>query len=173
MWKASTNGKVKSEIVGKWFVSFTFGQDSCLISDFAKPNSNKAVLVQAFLRFEIVIFNNNFVFCMISSFRRMTRVADWILSREIIKNTNVFYPRMFKKVLEKLDKHLWRGIFCESCMITNHILLKTNHFLLEIWGRCWRWRCFLYCDKEGVAVSFEPSIMCRRHIIYQAFTYLK
>ena len=72
----------------KLSLNFTFGQGSCLISGFAKPNSNKAVLVQVFLRFEIVIFNNNFVFCMIS-FCSMARVAAW---GEIIKCTNVFHP---------------------------------------------------------------------------------
>ena len=70
-------------------LKFTFGQGSCLISGFAKPNSNKAVLVQVFLRFEIVIFNNNFVFCMMISFCSMGRVAAW---GEIIKCTNVFHP---------------------------------------------------------------------------------
>ena len=65
----------------KLSLNFTFGQGSCLISDFARPNSNKAVLVQVFLRFEIIIFNNNFVFSMMSSFCSMTRVAGWILAR--------------------------------------------------------------------------------------------
>ena len=43
-------------------LNFNAGQGSCLMSEFARPNSNKAVLVQVFLRFEIVIFNDNFVF---------------------------------------------------------------------------------------------------------------
>ena len=64
---------------------------NCLISDMARPTSNKAVLVQVFLRFEIVIYNNNFVFCMMSSFSSMAPVAGGILTREIIKRTNVFY----------------------------------------------------------------------------------
>ena len=83
------NGRVKSKIVRKSSLNFTFGQGSCLISDFARSNSNKAVLVQVFLRFEIAIFNNNFVFCMMSSFCSMAGVAGRILAREII---NVFYP---------------------------------------------------------------------------------
>ena len=37
---------------------------------------------------------------MMSSFCSMTRVAGWILVREIIKRTNVFSP-MVKNVLEK------------------------------------------------------------------------
>ena len=31
-------------------LNFNFGQGSCLISDFARSNLNKAVLVQVFLR---------------------------------------------------------------------------------------------------------------------------
>ena len=86
------NRRVKSKIVRKSSFNFTFGQSSCLISDFARPNSNKAVLVRVFLRFEIFIFNNNFEFCTMSSFSSMTRVAGWILARETIKCTNVIYP---------------------------------------------------------------------------------
>ena len=100
------NGRVKSKIVRKSSLNFTFGQGSCLISDFARPNSNKAVLVQVFLRFEIVILNNNFVFCMMGSFCSMVRVAGWILPREIIKRANVFYPVYLKKHWKKLNKHL-------------------------------------------------------------------
>ena len=116
--------------------NFFFGPGSCLISDFARPNSDKAVSVQVFLRFEILIFNKNFVFCMMSSFCSMTRVADWILTREIIKRTKVLYPVCLKKYWKELDKHLWRGLFCESCTNSHHSLLKMNHPLLEIWGRC-------------------------------------
>ena len=76
------------------------------MSEFARPNSNKAVLVQVFLRSEIVVFNNNFVFCMMSCFCSMARVAGWILTREIIKRTNVFHPVCLKKHWKKLDKHL-------------------------------------------------------------------
>ena len=118
-------------------MNIIFGQGSCLISDFARPNSNKAVLVQVFLRFELVIFNNNFVFGIMSSFCSKTRAADWILTRELIKRTNVLYPVYLKKFWKKLNKHLWRGLFCESCTITHHSLLKMNHNLLEIWGRYW------------------------------------
>ena len=130
------NRRVKSKIVRKSSFNFTFGQSSCLISDFARPNSNKAVLVQVFWRFEKIIFNNNFVFCMMSSVCSMTRVADWIVTREIMR-TNVLYPVCLKKYWKKLDKHLWRGLFCESCTFTHHSLLKINHTLLGIWGRCW------------------------------------
>ena len=84
------NGRVKSKIVRKSSLNLTFGQGSCLISDFARISSNKAILVQVFLRFETVIFNNNFVFCMMSSFFSMAGVAGWILAREIIKRPNVF-----------------------------------------------------------------------------------
>ena len=125
------NGRVKLKIDRKSSLNLTFGQGSCIISDFARPISNKAVLVQVFLRFEIVIFNNNFVFCMMSSCCSMAGVAGWILARETIKCTNVFYPVCLKKyginICDKhQDKHLWQGLFCESCAITHHSLLKMN-----------------------------------------------
>ena len=100
MWKGLEEWEV--EIKNKKLsLNFTFGQVSCLIADFARPNSNKAVLVQVFLRFEIVIFNNNFVFCMMSFFCSMAQVAGWILAREIIKCANMFYPYIYKKALGK------------------------------------------------------------------------
>ena len=104
--RALKNGRVKSKMARKSSLNFTSGQGSCLISDFARPNSNKAVLVQVFLRLDIVIFNNNFVFCMMTSFCSMARVPGWILAREIIKHTKVFYPACLKKYWKKLDKHL-------------------------------------------------------------------
>ena len=53
------DGEIKNR---KSSLNFTFGQGSYLISDFARPNSYKAVLAQVFLIFEIVIFNSKFVF---------------------------------------------------------------------------------------------------------------
>ena len=94
--------RVKSKTVRKQSLNFTFDQGSFLISDFARPNSNKAILVQVFLRFETAIFNNNFVFCMMSSFCSMARVAGWILAREIYKRTNVLYPLCLKAYWKKL-----------------------------------------------------------------------
>ena len=60
--RASNNGRVKSKIFRKSSLSIAFGQGSCLISEFARPNLNKAVWLQISLRFNIGIFNNNFVF---------------------------------------------------------------------------------------------------------------
>ena len=53
------DGEIKNR---KSSLNFTFGQGSYLISDFARPNSYKAVLAQVFLIFELVIFNSKFVF---------------------------------------------------------------------------------------------------------------
>ena len=100
--RALKNGRVKSKIVRKLSWNFTFGQGSCLISDFSRPNSNKAALGQVFLRFEILIFNNNFVFCMKSYFCSITQVAEWILTRELMKRTNVLYPVNLKNYWKKL-----------------------------------------------------------------------
>ena len=125
LWKGleEWDGEIKS---GKSSLSFTFGQGSCLISDFGRSNSSKAVLIQVFLRFKIAIFNNNFMFSMMSSFCSMVRLAGWILAREIIKWTIVFDSICIKKCRENLDKHLWRDVFCKSCAITHHSLLKMN-----------------------------------------------
>ena len=59
-------------------------------------------MVQVFLRFETVIFNNNFAFCMMRSFCSMARVAGWILAREIYKRTSVLYLVCLKTYLKKL-----------------------------------------------------------------------
>ena len=51
------------QIFWKLFLKCTLGQSSYLTSDFVRPNSNKAMLLQISLRFGIGIFNNDFVFC--------------------------------------------------------------------------------------------------------------
>ena len=57
------HGMVKSEIFRKLSLNLSFGQGTYLISDTAWPNSAKAILLEESVRFEIVIFNNNFAFC--------------------------------------------------------------------------------------------------------------
>ena len=133
---ALKQGIVKSKIFRKSSSNFSFGQGSYLISDFDYPNSVKAVLLQIPLRSEIVIFNNNFVFCLAGflklfmiSFCSMPWVAGWFPLREIMKRTSPFYPVCLKKYKKELDKHLWRGQFCESCVITHCSLLKVNQTL--------------------------------------------
>ena len=123
--RALNNRRRKSQILRKSSLDFTFGQGSCLVSDFARPNSNKAVLLQISLRFDIDIFNNNFVFCVaeflepvMSSFCSMAWLAGWFLLRKIIRRTSVFYPVCLKKYWKKLEKHLSRSVFCESCNYT-------------------------------------------------------
>ena len=54
---------LKSKIFGKSSLNVSFGQGSCIISDFPKTNSVKAALLQLSLRSKIIIFNNNFAFC--------------------------------------------------------------------------------------------------------------
>ena len=95
-------GEIKNR---KPFLNFTFDEDSCLLSNFTRSNSNKSILVQVFWRCDIVIFNNNLLFCMLSSFCSIARVAGCILAREIIKWINVFYLRCLKMYCKKLDKH--------------------------------------------------------------------
>ena len=60
--RALKHGLVKSTRFTKSSLNLSFGQGSYVISDFAQPNSVKAVLLQVSLRSDIIIFNNNFVF---------------------------------------------------------------------------------------------------------------
>ena len=106
--RSLNNGRVKLKMFRKSSLNFTFDQGSCLTSDLARQNSNKAVLLQISLRFDIGIFNNNFVFCVavflepvMSSFCSMPGLAAWFLVREMIKLIGVFYPVFCKKVLKK------------------------------------------------------------------------
>ena len=52
LWKGlqEREGKIKNR---KLSLNFFFGQGSCLISDFTRQSSNKALLVQVFLRFRL------------------------------------------------------------------------------------------------------------------------
>ena len=122
--RALRNGRVKSKVRSCLWTSLWSEQLSYIRLYWVKLKQNR--IGQVFLRFEIVIFNNNFVFCVMSSFSSMARVAGWILAREIIKSTNIFYPVCLKKYWKKLDKHLLRGLFCENCAIAQHNLLKMN-----------------------------------------------
>ena len=115
--RALKNGRVKSTILTKSSMNFIFGQGSCLMSDFATPNLNKTILLQISLRFEIVIFNNNFALCVagflesrMSSFCSMPCVAGWFLLRSIIKRTNVFYPLCLKKYQIVMVSILWNSL---------------------------------------------------------------
>ena len=155
------NGRVKSRIFRKSSLNFTFGQGSCLISDFARLKPNKTVLLEISSRFNIGIFNNNFVVCVaelldpvMSSFCSMSWLADCFIPRKIVKRISVFYPVCLRKYWKRLDKHLWRGLFCENCAITHHSLHKVNQ-PLKFWENCllnyekiknlrkiWRKTCF-------------------------------
>ena len=102
---------------------------NCRVKSKIRANSNKFVLVQVLLKFDIVILNNNFVFCMMSSFLFFRKGNNEVHKRVV--------PHMFKKVLKKLDKHLRRSLFYESWAIIHHSLLKMNNTLLETWGKWW------------------------------------
>ena len=91
LWKGLEGRRVKSKIFRKSSSNFPFGQGCCLISDFARLNSNKVVLLQISLRFEKVIFNNNSTFCVtgflepvMSSFRSIPWEAGWFLLGETL-----------------------------------------------------------------------------------------
>ena len=79
------HGMVNLKMFRKLSLNFNFGQSSYLISDFALPNSMKAVLLQISLKFGMVIFNSNFSFCLAGflkplmiSFCSMAWVAGWL-----------------------------------------------------------------------------------------------
>ena len=125
--RALKNERAKSKIVEKLFLNCTFGQDSSFISDLARPNSNKTVLV-------------HFVFCMMSSFCSMGQVARWTLAREMIKGTNVFYPICSKKHWKKLDRQAYLKWI-------RHLARNLRKVLNEVWQdkklrKIWRNSCF-------------------------------
>ena len=127
---ALNNGKVKSQIFRKASLNFTFGQISCLTSDFVRPNSSKTVFFQISERFNKGIFNNNFAFCATdflepvrSSFCSTPWLA-WLLLRKIIKRISVFYPLCLKKYWKKLDKRLWRVYFVKVKRLHAIVYLK-------------------------------------------------
>ena len=73
------------------------------------------------------------MFCSIS------RLVGWFLLRKKTKPKLVLLTYFLKKYLEKVEKHLWFGLFCESCGITNSNLLQVKPnkgALLEIKRRC-------------------------------------
>ena len=100
--RALKNMRVKLKIFRKMSLNFTFGLGSCLISEFARPNSNKAVLLQIFPRFEIVIFNNKFAF-YVAEF--LEPVMSYFCSMPF-KRASMFYLVFLKKYLKRLGKHL-------------------------------------------------------------------
>ena len=123
--RALKNGSVKSIIENRLWTSL-LARAAVLYQNLLGQTQTKPYWSKFFLRFEIAILNNNFVFRMMSSFCSMARVAGCILAREMIKCANVFYSACLKKYWKKLDKHLWRGLFCERWAITHRSLLKIN-----------------------------------------------
>ena len=73
--RALKHGMVKLKIFRKSSLKLSFGQGNYLISDFTWTNSIKAVLLQISLRFEIVIFNNNFAF-FLASFLKPLMISE-------------------------------------------------------------------------------------------------
>ena len=70
-----------------------------------------------------------------SSLCSMSRLAGWFLLGKITKHTSLLYLCIFQKYSEKLEKHQQGGLFCESCGVTYHSLLKVKSkkgALLEI-----------------------------------------
>ena len=139
---------VKSKIFGKLSLNFSFCQGSYLKSDFAWPNSVKVVLRQISIRFEIVIFNNSFTFCLAGflkplmiSFCSMPWVANSFPLREIIERTSVFCPVCLKKYFRKVDHQLWWVYFEKvAWLLTTDYLKWIRHFawnlrnvLTEVW----------------------------------------
>ena len=117
---------------------------------------------------EIVIFNNNFVWhfnsCDYSISRTypgtlphlqcvrlpasafeiwrvcFSRMVVMCLLKKITKHAILLTYAYLTKIFRKLEKHVRRRLFCESCGITDHCLLKVKFkidALLEIFR--WYW----------------------------------
>ena len=57
-------GRVESKTSRQSSLNYPFGKRGCPILDFTTPKSNRPVLLQISLRFQVVIFNNSFGFCV-------------------------------------------------------------------------------------------------------------
>ena len=68
------------------------------------------------------------VFGLMSLFCSMSRVAGWCLLKRLLSIQTSFTHTCLKKVLRKLEKHLRRDVFFESCWITDHDLFKVVKF---------------------------------------------
>ena len=69
----------------------------------------------------------------------MLRVGLCLLKRLLSTQACPTYAN-FKKFLRKLEKYVRRGLFCESCGITDDSCLKekfNTYALLKIHWRCW------------------------------------
>ena len=186
---------VKSKIFGKSSLSFSFGQGSYLISDFAEPKSVKAVLLQVSLRSEIIIFNNNFVFCQASflklfmiSFCNMSSVAGWFSVREIVKPTSVFRLvclKRYNKVLTEVwqDKNTKKNIKeIEEHEINNtlHIGLSVvpkthsdSYDSISIGEYIIAFTCFLHCTKKCRVVENIENEAATWKIVIEKISTLK
>ena len=119
--RALKNGRVKLKIFRKSSLNFTFGQGSCLISDFARPISNKVVLLQISLSlgdlgqkthpcfygiFLMILWKK----CLVQSFVVPWPVLTKLWSYKVLNPARVtWYQRMYKAF------HSWfsLGIFVE------------------------------------------------------------
>ena len=109
-------GRVESKTSRQSSLNYPFGKRGCPILDFTTPKSNGPVLLQISLRFQVVIFNNSFGFCVagllelgMSSFCSIPWAAGWFLLKEIIKRTRVFYNCCLIKYLLFYEQH-----FCKQ-----------------------------------------------------------
>ena len=57
-------GRVESKTLRQSSLNYPFGKGACPILDFTTPKTSRPVLLQISLRFQVVIFNNNFGFCV-------------------------------------------------------------------------------------------------------------
>ena len=62
---------------------------------------------------------------------------------------------MSKKYLQKLEKHLWRGLFCESFGITYHSLRWFVKNLTKVFHVALKYKKSSYDDNEGKS-AFQP-----------------
>ena len=183
---------MKSKIFEKSSLNVSFGQGSYLISDFASPNSFKAVLLQVSLRSEIIIFNNNFVFFQAGflkpfmiSFCRMPWVAGLFSLREIIKRTSLFHlvylkkynkvlteawkDKNFKENMKEIKEHEISSRGLNVIPKTDgeiYVSISTGEYIITF-------TCFLHYAKKGRVVENIESEMATWKIFIEKISMLK
>ena len=77
---------------------------------------------------------------MRSLFCSTSGVAGWCLLKKITRYESLLYLWIFEKAFEKAKETSTQQLFCKSCDITHHSLLKVKFktgTLLEMCRRCW------------------------------------
>ena len=83
--------------------------------------------------------------------RRQKASSRRVHQDECLLENAVLPLYIWKKSSKKLEKHLWRGLFCKTCGITYHSLPKVK-FNKRTWLETWR-TCCLHHQKIKKALT--------------------